>query len=74
VWAGMTLLGKSKTREKAGLHMTFEGQRNRVRSPGETHSHGVGDLLPRLNQQSHNYLYSNGEFSRPYRIGVTLQI
>jgi hypothetical protein len=48
----VTLLVKSKTRGKAVLHTMFEGQRNRVHSPGEAYSHGVGDLLSRLNQQS----------------------
>jgi hypothetical protein len=48
----MTLLGKSKTHGKTGLQMTFEGQRNRVHSPREAHSDGVGNLLPRLHHQS----------------------
>jgi hypothetical protein len=39
----VTLLVKSKTREKAVLHRTFEGQRDRIHSAGDPHSHGVGD-------------------------------
>ncbi len=60
-----TLLVNSKTRGKVVLHTTFKSQRDRVHFFGETHSSGDGDGPPRLNQQSHNILYSGGELTRP---------
>ena len=39
----VTLLGKSKTRGKAVVHTTLEGQRERIHFSGDTHSHGVRD-------------------------------
>jgi hypothetical protein len=54
----VTLLVNSKKRGTAVSYTTFEGQRDRVHSSGETYSHGVGDRPPQLNQQSHNILYS----------------
>src|SRR5262245_33289311 len=60
----ITLLVKSKTRRNALLYKTFEGQRECGHALGDTHSHGVGDGPPRLNQQSRDLLYLSEEFSR----------
>jgi hypothetical protein len=46
----LTLLGNSKTRGKAVLHLPFEGTRDRRHSPHDTHARGVGDWPPRLTQ------------------------
>jgi hypothetical protein len=54
----VTLLVMSNICGKAVLHLTFGGQRDRGHSSGDTHSHGVRDWLPRLNQQSLRCHYS----------------
>ena len=43
-----TLLVNSKKLGQTVLPTAFEGQRDRVHSPGKTHSHGVGDRSPNL--------------------------
>jgi hypothetical protein len=48
----VTLLGKSHTCGPAVLHMISGGQRDRRYSPGEAHSHGVGNGPLRLTQRS----------------------
>ena len=60
----LTLLVNSKKGGTAVSYTTFEGQRDRVHASGETHSHGVEDRPPRLNQQSQGLLYTGGEFRR----------
>ena len=47
-----TLLVHAKTRAKAGVHTTVESQSDRDYASGATHSHGVGDGLLLINQQS----------------------
>ena len=37
------LLGKSKTRGKASIHTTFEGQKNRGHASDETHAYDARD-------------------------------
>jgi hypothetical protein len=59
-----TLLVKSRTCRTAVLHMTCEGQRDRMHSACDPHSHGVGDGPPRINQQSQHMVYVGGEFRR----------
>ena len=51
----VTLLVKSRTRGKAVLHRTFEGQRDHIDSTGDTQSPGVEDCPSRLNQQSRSW-------------------
>jgi hypothetical protein len=48
----VTLLVNAKTRGKAGIHTTVESQSDRDYASGPTHSHGIGDCLLRINQQS----------------------
>jgi hypothetical protein len=41
----LTLLVKSKTRGKAVLQSTFDGQSDQGHASGEAHAHSVGDQL-----------------------------
>ena len=60
----VTLLVKSKTGGKAILYRMFEGPRDCLHAAGDPRSYGVGDLPSRLNQQSHDLLYTGGELPR----------
>jgi hypothetical protein len=57
----MTLLINSETRVQAVLQPTFGGQRDRGHASGETYLFGVRDWLPRLNQQSHEFIDAGAE-------------
>jgi hypothetical protein len=54
-WPRPTLLVKSKTRGKAVVHTTFEGQRDRTHSSGVTCPYDVADWARRLTQQSRSW-------------------
>jgi hypothetical protein len=69
--SSMTLLVKSKTHGKAVRHTTTEGQRNRRHSIDETHSHDVEVWPLRLNQQSHQFVYTSADASRLCRSSLS---
>jgi hypothetical protein len=59
-----TLLVQSTRRGNAGLHMTFEGHRDREHPSVDIHAHGVRDWPPPLTQQSHDSVDPGGAFGR----------
>jgi hypothetical protein len=62
----LTLLVNSKTLCMATLHPTVEGQRDRGCCVKQCSPMLLEIQWPRLNQQSHHFLYSGGAFARLY--------
>ena len=64
----------TQKRAENGLIRALESQGDRAHVSGDTHTLGVGDQPPRLNQQSQNIVYVGAERSRPYWTNVTPRI
>jgi len=70
--ANETLLVNSKTPWMATLHPTVEGQRDRSCCVKQCSPMLLEMQWPRLNQQSHNHLYTGGAFSRLYPVSLSV--